>query len=96
MIELYVQDVDVTEHILPKSLNIKSQQNNRTNQMKFNINGYRVVENQRVELYDGSFAVQKILSDTVEVYDIYEYQNKFRVGDQIYVGDEKHKIQSIS
>lgn len=85
MIKLYIQDIDVTEHILPKSLNIQSQQNNRTNQMKFNINGYRVVENQRVELYDGSFAVQKIETDTVEVYDIYEYQNKFRVGDRIYV-----------
>lgn len=96
MLKLYIQDVDVTAYIMPKTVSIKSQQNNRTNQLQFNINDYRVSENQSVELYDWSFAVTPITSDTVEVYDIYDFQQKFRVGDVVYIDNEKRTIQSIS
>jgi len=96
MLKILVNNTDITDRCVLDSLSINEQLQNRANTCNFE-SYQKVVQNQLVEIWSGTTTTQSTLvTDTViNIYESFEYFERFRAGDEIVFDVENTKIKRI-
>lgn len=96
MLKILVNNTDITDKCVLDSLSISEQLQNRANTCSFE-SYQKVVQNQLVEIWSGTTTTQAtLITDTIiNVYDTFEYFERFRIGDEIVFDVENTKIKRI-